>query len=331
MSKPNLINGVLRDQLIKLSLESMGESESPETLNKEQKLTKSVEEYSTLVTIRSDLRIAKGINRAQALVLESLDSVTLPFSARGFSLDPSRTGLKLTQEAIDEAINEQHATIYRILTEVWTSLREQLFGTNARVEQAKDDLRTVRSDLKQDSLGRVGSAKARLLELAYNDSVYKGICKDLLQVCSNLRLSSVVSSNTDFTEELETTFELRQLKALAVRHGRILCAPNAVIPNVIDVRVLVSKALSLKPSTDNNLDELFDRAMSTLGVIESALNTFYEFSKETRQTLIQLSLAGVATPEYANNLTQIWKLSSVCAYLVCTLNSALIKPTDHKE
>lgn len=352
MSRPNLINGVLRDQLLTPAFEAFSE-ELTVLLNQDESFDLSVEEISTLCSMRSELKRYGGINRTQALSLESLGCVTLPFSALGYSQQTSLTGYKLTQESIGKAIVDGLTKFYALLLELLQQIKERLFGTKARTEKTKEDLKAARGYLLNQDAGihltpaQIKKAALHVTLLAVRADVFKGVCKDLLNLrTEGLKLTEYLESPAQFESQCHR-LEFHNLKAFATKVGESLYKDETKIPTVNGVRFTLTKALNEASITipgfdqDDRLvdkekllryyDGLLDRAMSTIGTIESTLIGLYSYVNELKALVIKLKTAAESEPHVAKHLNQILKLNSVCFYLVRWLNSSLNISADLRE
>lgn len=351
MSKnPNLINSVLRQQELRISTESLEGEGYKGLLEIDLTLESLVDRITTLATVSDEIAIAGGICRQQALSLESLDGVTLPFPARGFTVQPSRSGLALTQESIGKQISDGVKKLIKMLVELLDKMREHLFGGKARAEKAREDSKETRKQLTSLAAGIEGSLTdhsllkniRRIASLSERSDAYKAICKDLKKLREASK-SLTISSNGGYNK---AAFSFVWLPTIAKRHGIDLYKDGSSVPDVGALRKLLSTVFDEStiavPGFDKDdklvdakaaakfCDSHYDKAMGTVGVIELTLIEMYTHSKEIKDLVSKLQ-ATKDVPGFSEAVADLTRLSRVCFYLVNWLNRTLTVSSELKE
>ena len=351
MSKPsNLINSILRQQELRFSTEGLNEGVVGDTLNFDLTVESLLDQLNVLVGFSKEIKLAGGITRQQALTLESVEGFRLPFPARGFTVEPSRTGYALTSESIGEKIHEGFKKLLEILSGLLDKLLEHLFGGKARAEQAREEMKETKRKMAEavdEPEGYITDASMlrsiqRVVCLSTKAEAYKGICKDLRKMRLAIAALSVKNGEFDLDQ-----FELTNLRLTAKKAGIDLYAdgkvPDRQLVRDVLVKFFIEYEASVKvPGFDRTgkvlsardalkfYDAHYDKAMATLSAIENALLEQYTHGKETKQMIKRL-VDFREVPGMAENVAEVLKLSRDCFYLVNWLNRTLAVKSELKE
>lgn len=354
MTKPNVINSVLRDQLLALSAESLTEGRYQELMDFDLTVESIVESIATLCGVKKEISVSGGVSRAQALALEAVDGVTLPFPAQGFTLKPTGTGLRLTQESIGKTITEGLARLYELLMRLWDGIREHLFGAKARAEKAKEDLKLAKQ-FTQDQEHSVQLTTPQLLRaaqrvtiLATHADAFKAVCKDLLSVRNAISQFPDQHFNVDEFVEYIPAARFTNMEAIGKRSSVVLYGPHEAVPALANVRKFLREVFPEStidipgftkdhelfdlPRVRKYFDTFYDRSLATIGQIETTLIGLYAYSKEIKRVIETLKHR-TETPgdAFAQHLSVLLKLSRVSMFLVNWLNRVLVITGEIKE
>jgi len=274
MSKPNIINQILRDNELKYSLESLQEEE--ERTNAElaevDLISSSIAE---LVRIQCQVEAAQGICREQAVALESIDGFRLPFPSAGFTVQPSQTGLRLTQESIGKAIADGGKYLYERLLALLRSIGKLLMGSDAKIQRGKESVKRARETL---ALAKPGVSKetvdlSRLLKpvvgaivLSMHGTEFKGIAADMVYAAKSLE--SIGRSEFDLTDHFKS------LKSILNLNNDALREPNKVVFEL--KKHLASKAFDLSAKYMHDESKAVQLARADLERYGDATNSIIE-------------------------------------------------------
>ena len=350
MSKPNVINTILREMATQCSLEEAKDPILTDSVVLNQTLEAMVSELNTLLNIRKEMTVVRGATRQQAMVLESIEGVKLPFSSRGFTVQPSPTGMRLTVESIGKKVGDIFRELYDLLMKLLKNLRDNFFGNQRRSERNRDEMKKTRRDVKEaardkideDSIFMSGRQLAflarRVWSLAERSDFYKAVCGDL-RLYGNVRpmLENIEMEDQIRYFELEKQLHFNGIDQFAKKFEEELYPEKDRLP--VDRKVL-AEVLRRGSSTprravealivdgeirdirelDLFLDRHFDRAMSTLGVIDNAvmaaLNNLKDIEREAIKMRSSKELSPMAVTRMGFLMRHIQGFNQIATWLM---------------
>lgn len=356
MSKPNLINQIIRDQAVAVSLESVQDP----LLTDETVLTQSLEQLATeldvLTSVREQTTLARGITRNQALSLEAVEGFKLPFPAQGFTVQPSQTGLRLTTEGIGASIAAIGKKVYELFVKLIKFVSSLFIGNKARAERTREEMKATRREVKElaretpsDDQTPVFTPEqlkhlaAKVFSLAERADFYKSACADAKLYCQLERALECLTADDAKYQQSVDHLRLHGYEQFAKRrtdeNDGPLYPDNGNVPSIPVMNAVWARSRStpkrvLEPLLDSNggitdlrqldlfFDKYFDKAMATMGVIDMALlavlSNFKTIEQQFGQLRQELKDSAVAT----KRLTELTKIAAAFNNIVIKLKAA---------
>lgn len=333
MTRLNVINSILRAQSFGYAQESAVDS----PLNNPQALNLELEEISSnlekLVTIGAQMRTSRGATRTHAMVLESIEGFELPFPPQGFTVRPSPTGYKLTQESISKQLTLGLSKLMELMVGLLRKLRETLFGVKARAERGREDLKKIRRAVKEGvradgkpSLSvtpqQVSSMIKYVHSLDTNGDFYKGVSADLRTTRHLPELLSKLDTSTVSFEDSALALRFAYMEQYGKRFTENLYKPGTQVVDLDNLTAIFARG-TLVPEriagqfglledgsidlakVDLALDKHFDRAMATHGVIANALLLIVPILKDVEREITRLQSQRPEPGDRSRNLYHI--------------------------
>lgn len=367
MSRPNVINTILREMATQCSLEEAKDPVLTDSVVLNQTLEGLCSQINTLLTIRSEMVVSRGATRQQAMTLESIEGVKLPFSSRGYTIQPSPTGLRLTVESIGKRVGYLMRELYDLLMKLLKNLRDQFFGNQRRAERTRDEMKKARRDVKEAARDKIDDDSIfmsnrqlailakRVWSLAERSDFYKAVCNDL-RLYNNVRLllEQIETPDQQRYFGLERQLHFAGLDQFAKKFSEELYPESDRLP--LDRKVL-AEVLRRGSSTPNRalegllvdgeihnirdfdlfLDRYFDKAMSTLGVIDNAVMAALNNLKEIERQAIKMRSSKELSPEAVTRMRFIMRhiqaFNQLATWLmsVQTVSASLAEEQEKKE
>lgn len=333
MSRLNVINSILRAQAFGYAQESIDDS----PLNDPQALNLELEEISSnlekLVTIGAQMRTSRGATRTHAIALESIEGFKLPFPPQGFTMRPSPTGYKLTQEAISKQLDIGLKKLMELMVGLLRKLRETLFGVKAKAERGREDLKKirrtvkegVRSDGKPDltvTPQQVSDMIKYVISLDLSGDFFKGASADLRTTRYLPELMSKLDVSTVSFVDNALALRFAYIEQYSKRGSEPLYKPGSQVVEPENLKTIFARGTQVPErivgqfallengaidlsKVDLALDKHFDRAMATHGVIANALLLIVPILKDVEREVTRIHQTKADSEERSRNLYHV--------------------------
>lgn len=357
MNKPNLINQIIRDQVEEISLESVQDPLLVDDAVLTQTLEQLSHELDVLTSVRQQTSVARGITRGQAVSLESVEGFKLPFPTQGFTVQPSQTGLRLTNESIGDSIAAIGKKVYDLFVKLIKFVFGLFIGNKARAERTREEMKAVRREIKElvrepDNTEdrepvftpiQLKHLAVKVYSLAERADFYKAVCSDVKLYChlekvlgeissedgkyqqlvSHLRLSGYEQFSKRYTSEADGALypnggNVPSIKVMNAIWGRARSTPKRVLEPLVNEDGGITDLQQL----DLFFDKHFDRAMATMGIIDMALLSVLSNFKSIEQRFGKLRQELKDSEVATKRLAELTKIAAGFNNIIVKLKAA---------